>query len=750
MDYAENRADLDDESREYEAIDAFCSQLENQLKDAIRERTTVDTRMAKDMQMYHGKYDPKLLQQLTEEERSAVFINIVRAKTDVGEAQLVDLLFQSNEKNWGIGPTPKPDLVNKVGDSTPVKLGGVEMTYADTGETVKQGDLALREMEMAKEAAALMEKAIDDQLTEADYPNKARMVIHDACVVGTGILKGPVVTGKIRRGYQQIPDDISKTNVFTAVIEQYFDAGVEVVRPWDFFPDPSASTIAECEFTFERRYLSRKQVRDLRIKKGFSKKSLGRVLQMTAEQTQHKSMVSDDIRILAGMSTTLNDSRYELWEYHGPIPKEMVLQWLEYHPEAGINLTEEMLEDPMNEVTGIVHYCGGVVLSIKLHLIDYDQSFPYRIFNWIPDDSSLFGYGIPYVTAHPQDVINASVRMMLDNAAITTGPQIGVNRSKVSPVDGDWKLKPFKFWDIKGSATNINEVMSKMEFGSHTPELQSIYQLARLLIDETSGLPMLQHGEQGQSTQTLGGMSMLMNAANTVRRRQVKLWDDNITRPLISDFYHFNMQFSDDEAIKGDYNVYARGTSALLVKEQAAQAITSFVGMVGSAPAFQPVLEMKAREIIEAWAATQPVLPENIVPTQTEFDDFNRRRQEQMAQQQDPQLQVEQVRTQQIELRFQKQAEIEQMRQESDYRRMQGEAQLRLLALQEQRENRLMQERLEMMRLAQNDKALQDRLIVDLEKLERKLSYDSEAMMFETKLKQIYGPDGNYGIRQED
>lgn len=748
MQYAENQTSSVEEEREYEAIDSFCATFDKQLKDAIRERTTVDKRMAKDMQMYHGKYDPALVQQLSEEERSALFINILRAKTDVGEAQLVDLLFQSNEKNWGIDPTPQPDLVSKIGDNTPAKIGDTELVYADTGETVRAGDIALREMEIAREAAGRMEKVIDDQLTEADYANKSRMVIHDACVVGTGIMKGPVVTGKIRRGYQQRTEQGG--NVFAAVIEQYFDAGVEVVRPWDFFPDPSAATISECEYTFERRYLSRKQVRDLKIKKGFSKKSLRRVLAMTPEQTQHRSVFSDDTRVAAGLSTALNDTRYELWEYHGPIPMEMVQEWLEYHPEAGIQLTQEMLDDPMNEITGIVHYCGGVVLSVKLHLIDYDQSFPYRVFNWIPDDSSIFGYGIPYVCAHPQELVNASIRMMMDNAAITTGPQLGMNRSKISPVDGDWKLKPFKLWDIKGSATNINEVMSKMEFNSHTAELQSIYQLARVLIDETSGLPMIQHGEQGQSTQTLGGMSMLMNAANTVRRRQVKLWDDNITCPLVSDFYRFNMQFSDDETIKGDYNVYARGTSALLVKEQAAQAITAFIGMVGSAAPFQPVLEMKAREILQAWAATQPVLPESIVPTQEEFDAFEQKRTEQMSQQVDPQMQVEQVRTQQIELRFQKQAEVEQMRQQSDMRRLQGEAQLKMLALQEQREQRLMQERLEMMRLAQNDKALQDRLIVDLEKLERKLAHDSDAMMFETKLKQIYGPDGNFGIRQDE
>ena len=82
-------------------------------------------------------------------------------------------------------------------------------------------------------------------------------------------------------------------------------------------------------------------------------------------------------------------------------------------------------------------------------------------------------------------------------------------------------------------------------------------------------------------------------------------------------------------------------------------------------------------------------------------------------------------------------------------RRLQAEAELKLLALREQQENRAMQERLEMMRLAQQDKLSQDKLIVELEKIERKLAHDQQAMMFETRLKEIYGPDGNFGIRQK-
>ena len=580
----------------------------------------------------------------------------------------------------------------------------------------------------------IMETDINDQLVECDYETRGRMTIHDACVLGTGILKGPVINGKIRRGYTQGEEG------FKAVREHKFVPSVEVVRPWDFYPDPSAATIEECEYTYERKFLSRKQVRNLVYQKNFDPKQIRKVLGMTPKMTQHQSAFVDDVRVMSGLNTELNDTRYELWEYHGPIEKEALVEW-------GKEISQKDLEDPLKEVTGVVHYCGGIILGIKLHLIDYDENFPYRIFNWNPSDSSLFGHGIPHVCRDQQEVINSSIRMMLDNAAITAGPQIGVNRKHVSPMDGEWDLTPFKFWDLKNNIQDIKQVFTSVEFESHLPELQSVYGLARVLLDEVSGVPMLQQGEQGQSTPTLGGMSMLMNAANTVRRRQVKLWDDCVTKPLIRDFYHFNMLHSKNEKAKGDYLVQARGTSALLVKEQIAQSISNFLGVVGSSEVFSPVLSMKSREILEAWARTQ-TLPKNLIPTEDEFDAFMKQQQEQAQQggEDDPSIRVEQLRAEQLQAKQSHDKQMFEADKQAEYEQNNLDRQVKMAALREQRENRLSQEKQELMRLAQQDKLSQDKLMIELEKLNAKLKSDWEGKALEQELKARYGKTGNYGI----
>lgn len=714
-------------------IDAFSIELERKLTDSINQRSLIDQRFIDDMRLYHGEYSEEVQSELSKQDRSKVFMNLVRAKTDAGEAQLVDLLFQVDDKNWGISSTPKPDLVSKTTNNDPVEVNGQTFKYEDNGEPVVQGDIALREIEEATEKAAKMESLIDDQLVETDYSSKGRAVIHDACVVGSGIIKGPVIQGRLKRSYVTGEDGNQEV-----VVEERFEPSAEVVRPWDFFPDPSAATITECEYVYERRFMSRKDIRNLVFRKGFDKDQIRKVLGMKPKATQHTSGFLDDVRVLAGMNNELNDTRYELWEYHGPIEKEMLVEW-------GMEISDEDLEDPLKEVTGIVHYCGGIVLGVKVHLIDYDKSFPYRVFNWIPNDSSIFGFGIPHVTKDQQDVINSSVRMMLDNAAVTAGPQIGINRKRVKPINGEYKLTPFKFWDLDNNIQDIRQVFSTVEFNSHLPELQGIYSLARVLLDEVSGVPMLQQGEQGQSTPTLGGMSMLMNASNTVRRRQVKLWDDNITKPLIKDFYHYNMLFHEDESVKGDYQVQARGTSALLIKEQIAQSISNFLSVVGSSEVFQPVLSLKAREILEAWRKTQN-LPAHLVPTEEEFTQFVQNQQQSQQQAKDPQERVEELRMEQLKAKHDHERAMFEQDKASEFEQKNMDRQLKFLQLQEQRENRVSQEKQELMRLAQQGKISQEKLMVELEKQKQSLKSEWAGKEYEAKLKMRYGKSGNYGV----
>ena len=116
-------------------------------------------------------------------------------------------------------------------------------------------------------------------------------------------------------------------------------------------------------------------------------------------------------------------------------------------------------------------------------------------------------------------------------------------------------------------------------------ELSNIIEFGLRMADEVSGLPLLLQGERGNSPDTVGGMQMLMQSASIVLKRIAKQFDDYYTRPLLKDWYDWNMQYSDKPEIKGDLQIDARGASELAARDQANQFLMIAGQFVGN-PAF--------------------------------------------------------------------------------------------------------------------------------------------------------------------
>lgn len=116
------------------------------------------------------------------------------------------------------------------------------------------------------------------------------------------------------------------------------------------------------------------------------------------------------------------------------------------------------------------------------------------------------------------------------------------------------------------------------------------------------------------------GMAMLMNAVNVVFRRVVKNFDDDMTMPNISRLYDWNMQFSRKGEIKGDFEIDARGSSVLLVREIQAQNLMVMASNFTSHPVLGPMT--KALNLYRKTVEAHMLNPNDIVMTDEEFKAF--------------------------------------------------------------------------------------------------------------------------------
>lgn len=529
-----------------ERLHVFASRLSKLCHEQVAKRSQIEQRWLEDLRQYHGEYSADEASRLARAKGSEVYVNITRNKTNAAEARLQDMLFPTDDRNFAIQPTPVPEL-DALAERSPQSPDDPAI-------------YAREQVALAKKSAELMQEEIDDQLVESRYQIKARDVIHDACQLGTSVIKGPIIIGRTKKRWDVMPDGMSVLQVVEAL-----EPTVERIDPWDFFPDMSARTIDEAEFVFERRRMSKKQLREMAKLPGVLVSQVRELVKGSAKSTHIARDFIDDIRNITGINTVGEGNKYEIWEYHGPISKSELVDAL-YMQEGGIDETD--VDELDDEVDAVVFFSGEKVIKVAVNPMETNDR-PFAVFNWEKDESSIFGFGVPYLMRNPQRVINASWRMMMDNAGLAVADQLVVNKELLSPADGSWEMTPKKVWYLRDKTRSVGEAFASFSTPSHQVDLANIFSMARQLADEETNLPLIAQGEMAPHvTKTSSGMAMLMNSSNIVLRKAVKNWDDDVTRPLITRFYDWNMQFSDNPAVKGDFAIEARGSSALLVREK--------------------------------------------------------------------------------------------------------------------------------------------------------------------------------------
>lgn len=555
-----------------ERLEAFGRVVQKMVDEAIdaRDASGIESRWIEDLQQYYG-YDSKdgALRSLAERAsdgvsggardiqrrtRSKVVVNITRPKTNAAIARLADMLLPTDDKNWSIRPTPNPDLSADTHDTeTVLTQGGQPITKPD-GSPLTVADAASAAIAEAAERAKRMERVIEDQLIECNYNAEFRKGLWDLCVLGTMILRGPYV-----KRYRQ--KQWTKTENGWAVTFVDKDAPAVVrVSPWNFYPDPACGgEIQNCRYTVEVDQWNAKMLRALRGQPGYLDDQINECLNEGPKQSRRTKRASTQ-HIVPGEYATSDDAMFDVYIVHGEFTKGAL-------EDAGVEGCEcASDEERQDAVSGCVFLCNGRVIKAYLNPLDTGD-LPYSVAVYERIEGQLFGAGVPFILRNPARVVIAGWRMMMDNAALSSGGQIVLNRKLVEPADGSWDLRGAKIWYARDGAQDVRATFATFTIDTRQQELQAIIDRALRFAEDESSLPALLEGQRGTAPEQVGSMTLLFNNANSVLRRLVKSIDDNITDPTITRMYDWNMQHNPDEEIKGDFQVDARGSSTLMQRD---------------------------------------------------------------------------------------------------------------------------------------------------------------------------------------
>lgn len=698
------------------AVAPVLSELNGLVTEAVRARQPIETRWRNSELQYHGAYDPETWSKLSapDEERSRLFINITRAKTNAWVSRLADMLFPNDEKNWGVDSTPVPTLtkearaltkqaeeldgqagelegrhnamVDQAGGPIASDLPGQARELRHSAQGLREQEKQLqREIEEAQKRCRAMERLIDDQLTESNYPARCRDVIEDMCKVGVGILKGPMVNSKPRQKWELLQEASAES----AAVYQLKPTGDTAPRfrrvdYRHFFPDPTAECMEDCEYTFERHLPNKKMLRKMAKELGFYRPAVAKLLKEgprsaggpslsdSAYLTEMRSLESGAEATASGTDALKN--RYQVWEYHGALEGEQIAAML--RATGRIEEADEIEEGALLDAPMVrVFFCGDTLLKIEQdYLLDSGASL-YSVATFERGDRCVLGgVGVPHLMSNEQSMLNAAVRMMMDNGALAVGPQVVIDKEAITPENGKWKLTPRKVWqwifNIGGQRTETPfqtfDIPINQEF------LAAIIQLALRFIDEVVAMPLIAQGEMGAHvTKTSSGMAMLSNAANVGFRRVVKNWDDDLTTGTIRRTYDFNMQFSDDDNVKGDLNVEARGTSVLLVRELQAEQLMGLIREWAQHPIIG--VGFRAYHAMRLVLQAMSISPDDLLLPEDEYLEKLRSMQEAQGGEEDPEAARAKVAIEVANIDAESRLEVAGINREIAGMRMQGE-----------------------------------------------------------------------------
>jgi len=557
---------------------------------------------------------------VTDGNRSRVVINIVRPKVDQAIARMCEILFPVDDRNWDIKPTPIPEIADMTGDQRPTVDPA---TGQPTGMTAN--DEANIVMEAAKKAAEAMRNSIDDSLTECEYNGESRKMVENGVRLGTGIMYGPFPARQTSKVWLPQPDGTQTLQYNEDIVP-----ASQSLDPWDVWFDPACGNDHQRGRGFwMRRNVTRKELRGVVGLPGYDTESIREVLRTSPNR----------IRVAEGrvMRDVIQEDSYEMWTYHGEI-----------EPDEMLTLTERT-GDPISDVSfGVLVMVNDKVIGAMPSWVA-DETLPVDVWCWRKSDDSPYGYGLPDELEHQQRVVNSAWRQVMDNGRTSLGGQIVMKKGLVIPQNGSYEITPNKIWLAKDDLEDVRQAFSVFEFNSHLQELLAIAQAAMGFADTEANMPQILGGQQGSAPETVGGMVMLYNNANAVLRQRVKLYDDNITRPHIGRYYDWKMANDPEPAIKGDYEVDARGSTALIERDIQNQALLNLANITNN-PRYTP--HLKEREELRAILKAFKVNPDELMKTEDQFSQDQQAMAEQGAPQ-DPKIATEEMRMQAKQLDLQ-------------------------------------------------------------------------------------------------
>lgn len=587
-----------------------------------------DHRLIAAMQAFNGEYDSQKLQEIKQFGGSEIYARMTAMKCR-GASSLLRDVYLTAERAWGIDPSPDPDVPPQIVQAI---IGLVNSEAAGLQQAGGQFDPSMvrdrifglmkaardAAKKKAKDQAKIAQDKIDEFLNEGEFYRALSEFLQDLPLFPFACLKGPVVrmtqTVKWKEGRPVV-----------AYIPRLYWARVS---PFDLYWTPGISRIEDAEI-IERSRITRADLNDLLDIPGYRKDAVRGCLEDYGSGGLYDNWDQTDSQravLERRENPQMNRSGLiSMLEFHGNVQGRML-------KEFGLPGVTDELRDYMVQVWIIDRHVLKVQLSPSPR-----KRHPYYITSFEKVPGTPVGNALPDILADVQEAGNATLRALINNLSMASGPQVVVNDDRVAPgADAD-EIYPWKRWHVTNDPM-ANSTQKPVEFfqpTSNAGELLTTFKEMNAIADDLSAIPKyLAGGAAGSGAgRTASGLAMLMGNASKMLQTVCANIDRDCLDPALTNLYDLVMMTDDTGLLTGDEKIRILGVQVAIQRETQRARQLEFLGATAN-PIDVQIMGPKGRAtVLRSVADTIGIPGTQVVPSEEELDAQQKAAQQQAAQQ---------------------------------------------------------------------------------------------------------------------
>ena len=617
-------------------------------------------RLLQAMRAFNGVYEEDVVQEIKRFGGSSIYARIIAQKCR-GTTSLLRDVYIGPDRPWSLeppsDPAVPPEIVQAIQQLMEGEVGqmiqqyeqlihmqaahmqGVQAAHAfgaQTGQTADQvhGELpeappppipppdpskirdryrALLEgardaaKRNSKEQSDIAEDKLQQLLAEGGFYTALAEFLVDLPMFPYAVIKGPTV--RIRNQVRWTGNKAQSIDVPMLTWSR--------VSPFDIYWTPGVSDIADASVV-ERTRLTRAELNDMLDLPGFIESEVRAVL-----DEYGRGGISDNWDQTDSERAVLENRENPRFNQSG------LLACLEFQGTAQgrylleVGMDPAVIPDPLRD-----YYINAWLIG--RHIIKVQPSpnprkrHQYYVTSFEKTPGTPVGNGLPDLLSDIQAVGNATLRALVNNLSIASGPQAVINDDRLADGENGEDMYPWKRWHVKSDpfGNNTEQAITFFNPASNAQEMLAVYQAFTQMADEASAIPRFMTGSPpaGGLGRTASGLSMLMQNTSKILQTVAANIDRDVMQGILEHLMDMVLLTDQTGLLSGEEKVRVLGVQTAIQRETQRSRQIEFLQITGNPLDFGIMGPHGRAEILRQVATTIGLPGEDIVPTDDQLN----------------------------------------------------------------------------------------------------------------------------------